>query len=267
MDIITFSQFEALKTGDRLELFNQELNPPVRGKVDLLSIEWTHDRVDGDLVFGSLRIPGIGDLETDAWTFRTADTENDAGTSPQAWLSSARIPKGLSDTSYKWLTGGPLHTKPLMPSEMHARSDPRDALDGSKLPRPLYFTREQYSALERWQNGLEEKRYVVRLPNEGYARYKRDPLGKFSGSFENNGLEGHIEVWRERKGLMSSTFGILVHDSSFRTPATNPRVINARPRSTQVMREQAAEFSELLSLMHQALNLVVERNEGHIPTR
>ena len=61
----------------------------------ILEILWRHDRVEDDLVYGSMEIEGLGFLDVDAFIFRTMTYENRPDISEGAWLSSVDTKRAL----------------------------------------------------------------------------------------------------------------------------------------------------------------------------
>jgi hypothetical protein len=262
MDVALYEDFVRSQKGKVETFYYQELNPPDKSKVKLLEIRWTHDRVDGDLVFGEMNIEGLGYFETDAYLYRTRALEN-ATYIDDVWLALTRTEPVIGPHEQRFLTGGPIHKKPLLPSEIHASADPRSSGNDTPLPRIVFFNRDEVDKLARWKNGMEQKGFKCSSSEiwRGYKTYVEDFYsGQVVFDIERDGLDFNIEVRRLKTGLFSSNYQIFVSDNSYRRSRTNPDVINATPRSTQIVNAKVDSFDKLRAEMDKAVDLVVERN-------
>jgi hypothetical protein len=256
-----FRDFLQMKRGDTATFHKQELNPPDRSQVMLLEIQWTHECVEGDLVFGSMDISGVGSFDIDAYIcgrYAIGRPDNDE----QAWLSPTNVPGEPKEDRLRRLTGGPMRTAPLKPSEMSTPSGPR--IDEPKYSGPavVCFSRDEYQMILQWQNGMAEKGFNCCFSNQSYVHYKRAVGGGMLSSYcQKGGLDGHIEIRRERRGLFASAYSISASDGSFRSPESNPKIVQVYASSTQFLYERSNSFSTLIALMDQAVDKLLERNQ------
>lgn len=263
MAIAVLDDFLRLEKGEEVTFHHQEFNPPDRSKIELLEIRWKHDHIDGDLIFGSMDIPGIGVLEVDAYVYRLWEIDRPDFVD-STWLSPVNVRAALENTELYNLTGGPLHTEKLLPSEIHARSDHRNELGAYKGPAVIPFSRDEQSAILSWQNGIEEKGFKSDFPRETYVQYKRASWHSLATNVENGGLQGNLEIHRLRKGLFSSIYSARASDDSYRRSPFNPMVKHARPAHTVYMQEECDSFDHLLKLMDRAIDMLVQRNERYL---
>lgn len=263
MNEALYEHFANLKRGDMLVLFNQELNPPDLSRMMVLEIHWTHDRVDGDLIFGQMDIPEIGHFDIDAYIYRNWEVQR-PNVPDSVWLSATDIRRTTLIPEMRRLTGGPLYVQKLAPSQISTRSDRRDSLAKFKGPTVVCFSRDEHAAILRWQDGLREKGFKSSFPKESYVEYKRTLWHSLSSDVESGGLMLHIQIQRQRKGVFAKEYSIHVGDDSFRRSRTNPCVRFARPWSTLIMQETYETFDELRHAMDHAVDQVTQRNSTYL---
>jgi len=268
MERSLYEDFVRSEKGKVETFYYQETNPPDKSKVGLLEIRWTHDRVEGDLVFGEMNIEGLGHFPTDAYLYRTSDLQDSTGID-DVWLTFMRTKPVIGPHAQKTLSGGPIHKRPLLPSEIYASEDNRSSLDGFDLPRIVFFKRDEVDKLLRWKNGLVQKGFKCSSSEiwQGYKTYTElYRTGEVCLDIERGGLNFNVEVRRIKAGLFASNYTIWVVDKSYRRSGTNSDVLNASPGSTFIVREQLGSFDEMRMQMDKAVDLVVERN-GHFSQR
>lgn len=264
MPQVLYDDFLKMKKGDEITLHYQEVNPPDRTQVQLHEIHWTHDRVDGDLIFGSMNIPGIGTLGVDAYAYRNYGSEYAPNVLDIVSLSSVNIKRALDDAEQHNLSGWSLHTEPLLPSEIYTPANPHKRQRTNKIPNKICFSRDEHAAILTWQRAIEEKGFNSDFSREGYASYKQGRPHHFYSRIESGGLIGDLQITRMRKGLFSSFYEIYAGDDSYRRSNSNPMLKHTEPSSTRLMREERDSFSELLKLMDQFVDMLVKRNRRHI---
>lgn len=256
MTFALYPEFEALKKGESRVFYYQELNPPDRSKVELLELRWTHDRVDGDLVFGSLQIPGIGELDLDAYVYRPSVRHD------SAWLSSIDLPWGIGGADRSHITGGPLRKEELLPSEISTRSDRRERTSANGQ-RVVPFEADEYQAIRRWQSGMNEKGFDCDFHLQPYVDHKRSIVPLLSTGIVREHLKGSLEIRRLRLGFRRFAYSISCSDGSFRSPKSNQFVKKARPSSTSFLFEKCSSFEEMLRIIDKAIDGLVLRNKHY----
>ena len=260
MPIASFEDFKALKQDQEATFFYQELNPSDRSRPCILEIKWEHLGIEGDLVFGTMKIPQLGTLEADAYVYRSwISPEQDQP--DHVFLSTVRPLMVGNELNLQSLTGGPLHTKPLRPSEISVGSDCRRDNGSAKLHRVVPFSADEHRGLCKWQQALGLKGFSASFGNETYLQYTRCAWHGLSFEFQGEGLKFSLAVRRLKTGWVGSSYFLWAHDSSFRRSSCNPRLRTACPGSTSYFLQQCSDFGGLLDLLDQAVDQVVERNE------
>lgn len=255
-----FDHFAGLSKGDQLSLHFQELNPKNADGMEFGSLVWHHDSIIGDLILGRMELNGFGMFGPDAFLFRPDARPQIAGGN-DVWLSHAsRLSIPGCDSTIS-LTGGPVYTSRLRPSDVIVSEPRRNTLSSSSEPKYVRFSRTEFEVLAEWSQNLRRRGFDPRHTPKNYHEYRTHPMDcDYDHDICTESLRGYFQVLKIKTGFLRHEFVLRFSDSSYRTPNTNPRIVRTMPGPTTFAYDRCNDFKDVLTKMNDALDRFVERN-------
>lgn len=241
---VPLDYFLGLKSGEKAYFF--------LGNFDHTEIEWTHDHVEYDLVFGAAQIVGGPALPCHSFILNRGMVANeDTGLSASQDLDfSTQQTDFMFELGLPDITGSVYFSKPL-PSQLPKRWDP----NGKSPYWKTSFKNEEKDLINRLTDDLLNMGFEKGRMFYGFDEHI---LSNWETAWEKQGCAFSLQILKQKKGLFKSpNFRVLVEDKSHRPlPYWGTTLVN----------KNCSSIASVIDAIRQGVDLVWARAQSHQPS-